>query len=297
MLKIEKVSHLYKDQEALKSIDCELSPGIYGLLGPNGAGKSTLLRILVDVLAPTDGRILYNNRAIGALGASYREQLGYLPQEFQGYSQFTAEEFLKYVANLKGLDAKTARVRVKHVMALVGLTSASRKKLKGYSGGMRRRVGIAQALLNNPKVLILDEPTAGLDPSERIRLRGILSQLAQDTIIILSTHIVSDIEYVADEVLLLKEGQLIEKASPRELLAKLDRQVWTVQVPHNELRTYTTAYPVSNLQLQEGYVDIRIVSQAKPHDNAQPAEPRMEDLYVYYFGGRDFINDRLHGET
>ncbi|GKV70423.1 ABC transporter ATP-binding protein [Sporosarcina sp. NCCP-2716] len=286
-LKIEKVSHLYKDQEALKSIDCELSPGIYGLLGPNGAGKSTLLRILVDVLAPTNGRVLYNNRSITALGASYREQLGYLPQEFQGYSQFTAEEFLKYVANLKGLDAKTARVRVKHVLALVGLTGASRKKLKGYSGGMRRRVGIAQALLNNPKVLILDEPTAGLDPSERIRLRGILSQLAQDTIIILSTHIVSDIEYVADEVLLLKEGQLIEKASPRKLLAKLDRQVWTVQVPHNELRTYTTAYPVSNLQLQEGYVDIRIVSQAKPHDAAQQAEPRMEDLYVYYFGSED----------
>ena len=286
-LKIEKVSHLYKDQEALKSIDCELSPGIYGLLGPNGAGKSTLLRILVDVLAPTDGRVLYNNRAITALGASYREQLGYLPQEFQGYSQFTAEEFLKYVANLKGLDAKKIQVRVKHVLALVGLTSASRKKLKGYSGGMRRRVGIAQALLNNPKVLILDEPTAGLDPSERIRLRGILSQLAQDTIIILSTHIVSDIEYVADEVLLLKEGQLIEKASPRELLAKLDRQVWTVQVPHDELRTYTTAYPVSNLQLQEGYVDIRIVSQAKPHDAAQPAKPRMEDLYVYYFGSGD----------
>ena len=286
-LKIEKVNHLYKDQEALKSIDCELSPGIYGLLGPNGAGKSTLLRILVDVLAPTDGRVLYNNRAITALGASYREQLGYLPQEFQGYSQFTAEEFLKYVARLKGLDAKTARMRVKHVLALVGLTSASRKKLKGYSGGMRRRVGIAQALLNNPKVLILDEPTAGLDPSERIRLRGILSQLAQDTIIILSTHIVSDIEYVADEVLLLKEGRLIEKAAPRELLAKLDRQVWTVQVPHDELRTYTTAYPVSNLQLQERYVDIRIVSQAKPHDAAQPAKPRMEDLYVYYFGSED----------
>ena len=286
-LKIEKVSHLYKDQEALKSIDCELSPGIYGLLGPNGAGKSTLLRILVDVLAPTDGRVLYNNRAITALGASYREQLGYLPQEFQGYSQFTAEEFLKYVANLKGLDAKTIQVRVKHVLALVGLTSASRKKLKGYSGGMRRRVGIAQALLNNPKVLILDEPTAGLDPSERIRLRGILSQLAQDTIIILSTHIVSDIEYVADEVLLLKEGQLIEKASPRELLAKLDRQVWTVQVPHDELRTYTTSYPISNLQLQEEYVDIRIVSQAKPHDAAQPAKPRMEDMYVYYFGSGD----------
>ncbi|REB06632.1 ABC transporter ATP-binding protein [Sporosarcina sp. BI001-red] len=286
-LKLEKVSHRYKDQEALKSIDCELSPGIYGLLGPNGAGKSTLLRILVDVLVPTNGRVLYNNRAITALGASYREQLGYLPQEFHGYSQFTAEEFLKYVANLKGLDAKTARVRVKHVLALVGLTSASRKKLKGYSGGMRRRVGIAQALLNNPKVLILDEPTAGLDPSERIRLRGILSQLAQDTIIILSTHIVSDIEYVADEVLLLKEGQLIEKASPRELLAKLDRQVWTVQVQHDELSTYTTSYPISNLQLQEEYVDIRIVSQAKPHDAAQPTKPRMEDLYVYYFGSGD----------
>ncbi|WOV84388.1 ABC transporter ATP-binding protein [Sporosarcina jeotgali] len=289
-LKLEKVSHQYKDHEALKSIDCELSPGIYGLLGPNGAGKSTLLRIMVDVIAPTSGQVLYNNRAITTLGAAYRDKLGYLPQDFHGYSQFTAEEFLKYVANLKGLDAKTARVRVKHVLALVGLTSVSRKKLKGYSGGMRRRVGIAQALLNNPKVLILDEPTAGLDPSERIRLRGILSQLAQDTIIILSTHIVSDIEYVADEVLLLKEGQLIGKASPRELLAKLDRQVWAVQVPHNELQTYTTAYPVSNLQLQKEHADIRIISHAKPHISAQQAEPRMEDLYVYYFGSGDTSN-------
>lgn len=284
MLKIENVTHHYRGFEALKNINCELSPGIYGLLGPNGAGKTTLLRILVDVIAPSKGRVLYNHRDISALGERYRDVLGYLPQEFHGYRNFTAEEFLKYVANLKGLDRQTAASRVEQLLDMVGLTEVRKKKLKEFSGGMKRRIGIAQALLNDPEILILDEPTAGLDPSERIRLRGILSKLSKNKIIILSTHIVSDIEYVADEVLLLKKGELIQKATPSALLGQLENQVWRLRIQEEELEKYSTNYAVSNVHQLGNDIELRIISEEKPNESAVNVEPRMEDIYVYYFG-------------
>lgn len=287
ILKLENVTHQYKDFYALQNVNCELSPGIYGLLGPNGAGKSTLLRILVDVIVPTKGRVLYNNQEITTLGAHYRDILGYLPQEFDGYRNFTAEEFLKYVANLKGLEKQTAQIRVQQLLEMVGLEDVKKKKLKGFSGGMKRRVGIVQALLNDPDILILDEPTAGLDPSERIRLRGILSKLSKNKIIILSTHIVSDIEYVADEVLLLKKGNLIEKSSPNQLLNHLINQVWQVQIAENELAQYLEKYAVSNVHQKGANIEIRIISQEKPHASAISVEPRMEDIYVSYFGTQE----------
>ncbi len=287
ILKIENVTHQFKNFSALKNVNCELSPGIYGLLGPNGAGKSTLMRILVDVILPTKGRLFYNNKEITTLGARYREIVGYLPQEFHGYSNFTAEEFLKYVANLKGLDQKNAQSRVQQLLELVGLAEVKRKKIKGFSGGMKRRVGIAQALLNDPEILILDEPTSGLDPSERIRLRGILTKLSKNKIIILSTHIVSDIEYVADEVLLLKDGELIEKAPPSKLLNNLLDQVWEMQIREEELAKYSTSYAISNIHQQGSKIEIRIISQEKPHRSAEKVNPRMEDIYVYYFGSRE----------
>lgn len=287
ILKVENVTHQYKDFYALQNINCDMSSGIYGLLGPNGAGKSTFLRILVNVIAPTKGRILYNNREISTLGAHYRDILGYLPQEFNGYSHFTAEEFLRYVANLKGLEKDSAYERVQQLLEMVGLIDVRKKRLKGFSGGMKRRVGIAQAMLNDPEILILDEPTAGLDPSERIRLRGILSKLSKDKIIILSTHIVSDIEYISDEVLLLKNGALIERATPGQLLDHLSNQVWKMHITEENLDEYTKKYAVSNMHQQGDTVEIRIISPEKPHTSAISVEPRMEDIYVFYFGTQE----------
>ena len=283
-LKVERVTHQYKNFTALNNINCEFTPGIYGLLGPNGAGKSTFMRILVDVLAPTSGMVNYNGRNITVLKSQYREILGYLPQDFNGYPHFTAYQFLLYVANLKGLSKDFAKQRVDELLQLVGLDDAKNKKLKGFSGGMKRRVGIAQALLNDPDILILDEPTAGLDPSERIRLRGILSKMAKNKIIILSTHIVSDIESVADQVLLLRKGELIEHATPTEFLEKMKGQVWTVELTEQEALPLMDTFIVSNIHQQGTNVELRIVSSQKPHPQATNIAPKLEDIYVYYFG-------------
>ena len=286
-LKIENITKQYSDKFALKQVSCELNEGIYGLLGPNGAGKSTLMRILVDILQSTSGRITYNGVDISTLGESYRELLGYLPQSFGGYSNFTAEKFLHYVAALKGLEGKEAIVKVDELLNLVGLHDVKKKKLRGFSGGMIQRVGIAQALINDPKVLILDEPTAGLDPSERIRFRGILSELSKDKVIILSTHIVSDIEYVANEVLLLKAGELIEKKSPTELLSELDGNVWSMILTEEDYLKQKHSLKLVNTHHLQDKVEVRVVSDDKPGDNAIAVLPRMEDIYVYYFGAND----------
>lgn len=284
MLKIENITKKYNNSFALLQVNCELSEGIYGLLGPNGAGKSTLMRILVDVLQTTSGRITYNGADVSTLGESYRDLLGYLPQSFGGYNNFTAEKFLRYVAALKGIEGKDAIVRVDELLELVGLNDVKKKKLRGFSGGMIQRVGIAQALLNDPKVLILDEPTAGLDPSERIRFRGILSELSKDKIIILSTHIVSDIEYVANEVLLLKAGELIKKKPPTALLAELDGKVWSMILTEMDFLQQKDSLKLVNTHHLQDKVEVRVVSAVKPNDNAVAVLPRMEDIYVYYFG-------------
>ncbi|WP_234447911.1 ABC transporter ATP-binding protein [Viridibacillus soli] len=289
MLKIENVTQQYRDVYAVKEVTCELTQGIYGLLGPNGAGKSTLMRILVDVLKPTKGRVTYNGKEISILGENYRDILGYLPQEFGGYSHFTAQEFLRYVASLKGIDSRVAHEKVDGLLELVGLCNVKKKKLKGFSGGMTRRVGIAQALLNDPLILILDEPTAGLDPSERIRLRGILSEISKDKIILLSTHIVSDIEYVANEVLLIKEGELIQKKAPKELLAALNGQVWTMVMNEDDFLKNKQHLKLVNASHLQGQVEIRIISDKEPHEQAVTVEPRLEDIYVYYFGANDVV--------
>ena len=276
-LKVERVTHQYKNFTALNNINVEFTPGIYALLGPNGAGKSTFMRILVDVLAPTLGMVNYNGRNITVLKSQYREILGYLPQDFNGYPHFTAYQFLLYVANLKGLSKDFAKQRVDELLQLVGLDDAKNKKLKGFSGGMKRRVGIAQALLNDPDILILDEPTAGLDPSERIRLRGILSKMAKNKIIILSTHIVSDIESVADQVLLLRKGELIEHATPTEFLEKMKGQVWTVELTEQEALPLMDTFIVSNIHQQGTNVELRIVSNQKPHPQATNIAPSTND--------------------
>lgn len=282
-LKIERVSKLYGSFVALKEVQLELGPGIYGLLGPNGAGKSTLMRIMTDLLVPTTGRVLYNGTDIHVLGEEYRDKLGYLPQDFGVYPNFTAEGFLRYIARLKGLDKETAAKRTGQLLELVGLTDRRGRKLGGFSGGERQRVGIAQALLNDPEVLILDEPTAGLDPQERIRFRTLLTGLSRQRMVLLSTHIVSDVEYSADRVILLKRGKIIGQETPAALLRELTGKVWEVPVTPKEQEKLSVRYLCSNVSRTEGTTCLRLIAEEKPTPAARPAEPNMEDLYLYHF--------------
>lgn len=282
-LKIERVSKLFGDFPALDSIDLTLQNGIYGLLGPNGAGKTTLMRIMTDLLTPTFGRVTYDGQDVSRLGEAYRDRLGYLPQEFGVYPGFTAEKFLLYIANLKGLDKKGALCKVTELLELVGLNHKKRDKLGGFSGGERQRIGIAQALLNDPDILILDEPTSGLDPQERMRFRKILSDLSRNKTILLSTHIVSDIESIADQVIILRKGKVLDMKAPDELLTLVSGKVWIVAVSAKEQDNLTNKYPCSNISHIEGKSILRLISAEKPHQDAQPIDPNMEDFYLYTF--------------
>ena len=221
-LSFENISKLYGDTVALQQIDLTLGSGVYGLLGPNGAGKTTLMRIMTDLLAPSTGRVLLDGQDIAVMGAAFRKKLGYLPQDFGVYPNFTAEQFLLYIARLKGLSKFEAKRQTDELLRMVGLEDKKQKKLKGFSGGQRQRVGIAQALLGDPEILVLDEPTAGLDPEERIRFRGIISDLSQQKLVLLSTHIVSDLEAVANEIILLRKGVVLEMQKPASLLEQLN---------------------------------------------------------------------------
>lgn len=282
-LKIERVSKLFGDFPALDSIDLTLQNGIYGLLGPNGAGKTTLMRIMTDLLTPTFGRVTYDGQDVSRLGEAYRDRLGYLPQEFGVYPGFTAEKFLLYIANLKGLDKKGALCKVTELLELVGLNHKKKDKLGGFSGGERQRIGIAQALLNDPDILILDEPTSGLDPQERMRFRKILSDLSRNKTILLSTHIVSDVESIADQVIILRKGKVLDMKVPDELLTLVSGKVWIVTVSAEEQDNLTNKYPCSNISHIEGKSILRLISAEKPHQDAQPIDPNMEDFYLYTF--------------
>ncbi|MDG5789072.1 ABC transporter ATP-binding protein [Evansella sp. AB-P1] len=282
-LTIENISKQYKDKIAVKGFSAELTEGVYALLGPNGAGKTTLMRMVADILKPTAGRILFNDKDISVMGDQYRDVLGYLPQEFGLYKSFTATRFLMYFASLKGLDKKEAKIRVQEVLQLVNLQGEEKRKLSTFSGGMKRRIGIAQALLNDPKVLIVDEPTAGLDPKERVRFRNLLSEIAADRIVVLSTHIVSDIEYIAKEVLLMKEGELIQHNTLESLLERINGRVWNVVVTKEELPTIQREYKIGNIQRNEKGIEIRIIHDTKPFPNALQVPASLEDVYLYFF--------------
>ena len=221
MITFENISKIYGDNVALDRVNLTLTHGVYGLLGPNGAGKTTLMRIMTDLLVPSTGRVLLDGQDIAVMGAAFRKKLGYLPQDFGVYPNFTAEQFLLYIARLKGLSKFEAKRQTDELLHVVDLEEKRNKKLKGFSGGQRQRVGIAQALLGDPEILVLDEPTAGLDPEERMRFRGIISSLSQQRIVLLSTHIVSDLEAVANEVILLKKGIILETSTPSELLEQV----------------------------------------------------------------------------
>lgn len=283
-LKITNLSKKFGDFTAVDNLNVTMTTGVCGLLGVNGAGKTTLMRMLCTLLKPTNGTIYCDGKDIFSMDSEYRKLLGYLPQEFGFYPEFTIKDYLLYIASLKGIRPIVAKKRVKELVAKVGLQKAINKKMKNLSGGMKRRVGIAQAMLNNPKILILDEPTAGLDPNERIRFRNLISELAEDRLVLLSTHIVSDIEYIANEIWLLKDGKLMHKGSSEEVINSMSENVWECYVGKSEVSYFMNKYKISNMKTEANGVMLRIISLEKPIENAKCVEASLEDVFLYYFG-------------
>src|SRR3974390_151907 len=262
-LTVEGLSKTYRGGvEGLRGVNLALKPGVLGLLGPNGAGKSTLMRILATITRPSAGRVIWDGSDIAREPDALRSVLGYLPQDFGVYPNLSAIEFLDYLAAVKGIPADAARRRISELLALVNLSDVAKRPLGGYSGGMRQRVGIAQALLNDPKLLIVDEPTAGLDPEERVRFRNLLSELSGERIIILSTHIVSDVEAVATEIAILAQGRLLVHGAPEQLLARVSGQVWEVVVPSGEVSALRSKYLVSSTAQRSDGMHARVVADA-----------------------------------
>ncbi|HLO14397.1 MAG TPA: ABC transporter ATP-binding protein, partial [Anaerolineales bacterium] len=278
-LTIEHLSKQYRrDFWGLCDFDLELEPGVIGLLGPNGAGKSTLMRMLATITKPTQGVIKWNDVDIAKSPDAIRTVLGYLPQDFGIYPNLNAVEFLEYMAAIKGLDGKSARRRIDELLLVVNLRDAAKRPLGGYSGGMKQRIGIAQALLNDPQLLIVDEPTVGLDPEERVRFRNLLSDLSGQRIVILSTHIVSDVEATATEIVIINKGCKLQHAAPEKLLNLLDGKVWQWIVPSTELPALKQQHIVSGMVRHSEGVQVRVVSEVSPSPSAQPILPSLEDV-------------------
>ena len=285
-LKITDLTKEFSGTRAVDSVNETLGRGVYGLLGVNGAGKTTLMRMLTTLLQPTSGSVFWDGEDIFAMEGRFRNLLGYLPQDFGFYPNFTVGEYLLYIASIKGLRPAVAKQRVKELLSQVGLSKARNKKMKNLSGGMKRRAGIAQAMLNDPKLLILDEPTAGLDPNERIRFRNLISELAEDRVVLLSTHIVSDVEYIAGKIFLMKDGRIAVSGTAQELIASMPEQVWACQVPKTRIDAYLKALKVSNVKTTPEGAELRIVSAEQPTDDAVRVQPTLEDVFLCYFGER-----------
>ena len=281
---LDGLTKTFSSFPAVNNLSYTMDTGVYGLLGVNGAGKTTLMRMLCTLLTPTSGTITWDGQDIFSRGSAYRNLLGYLPQDFGYYPDFSVQDYLLYIASIKGLRPATARQRMQNLLEQVGLTQVRRQKMKKLSGGMKRRAGIAQAMLNDPKILILDEPTAGLDPKERIRFRNLISELAENRLVLLSTHIVSDVEYIADQILLMKDGSLVHHGTSQQLLAAAPTQVWTCTVPRAQADQLLHQYPVVNLKTLPQGVQLRVLSQTPPTPEAHPAEMTLEDLFLHYFG-------------
>jgi ABC-2 type transport system ATP-binding protein len=281
-LTIEHLSKQYRrDFWGLHELDLELDSGVIGLLGPNGAGKSTLMRMLATITQPTAGTIRWNDMDVVKMPDPLRSTLGYLPQDFGVYPNLSAIEFLEYMAAIKGMDSKASRRRIEELLEVVNLKDTAKRPLGGYSGGMKQRVGIAQALLNDPQLLIVDEPTVGLDPEERVRFRNLLSDLSGQRIVLLSTHIVSDVEAIATEIVIINKGRKLQHAAPEALLKLLEGKVWQWVIPSTELPALKQQYIVSGMVRHSAGVQVRVVSEAAPSPRAESILPSLEDVYLY----------------
>lgn len=286
-LRVEKLTKQYGSKIAVNRLDLCLHRGVYGLLGANGAGKTTLMRLLSDIQTPTAGEIFCDGQETHRMGERYRNLLGYLPQDFGYYPEFSAFKFMLYMSAVKGLSRACARQRSLELLETVGLLEVKDKKVKTFSGGMKQRLGIAQAMLNNPEILILDEPTAGLDPKERVKFRNLISSFAADKIVLLSTHIVSDVEYIAGEILVMKKGTLVHTGRPEEILREIRGKVWECRVPSNQAERLCQSLNVGNLRTEGGETVLRVISDTLPAPGAREVAPNLEDLYLYYFSDED----------
>lgn len=283
-LRFKNVSKDYGGVLAVDNVNYSMETGVYGLLGVNGAGKTTLMTMLCTVTRPTAGEITWEGEDIFGLGEGYRDLLGYLPQDFGYYPDLSVSDYMMYIAMLKGIRPAQAKKRIRELLDMVGLLKYRNRKMKALSGGMVRRAGIAQAMLNDPKILVLDEPTAGLDPNERIRFRNLISELSEDRLVLLSTHIVSDVEFIAEQIVLMQGGKFFYTGTSEELIAGMDEEVWSCTVPRQKVNQYIQKYPVGNVKHVSGGVELRIIAKTPPSANAVREEPTLEDAFLLYFG-------------
>lgn len=283
VLSLDRLTKTFGSKIAVDHLSVEMQPGVYGLLGANGAGKTTLMRMISAILEPSSGEVLLDGMNVSDMGADYRDLLGYLPQDFGYYPGYSAKEYLLYIAVLKGIPRRVAVSRANELLEVVGLKDVAKKKIRTFSGGMKQRLGIAQALLNEPKILILDEPTAGLDPKERVRFRNLLSSFAGDRIVILSTHIVSDIEAIADRVFVMKQGKFVSQGSIRQLVDEVEGHVWEVAIDPAEAEKWEAETTVANLRREDRQTVLRIISEKAPASGAVQVPGTLEDLYLYHF--------------
>ncbi|MDO4324163.1 MAG: ABC transporter ATP-binding protein [Lachnospiraceae bacterium] len=281
-LRMEHLKKQFQDTVAVADVTYTLHSGVYGLLGANGAGKTTLMRMICTLLQPTQGRITFGGKDIFEMGGTYRRILGYLPQNFGYYPDFTVQDYLMYIASIKGIRPAVAKKRVKELLAQVGMEEMKGRKMKRCSGGMRRRVGIAQAMLNDPAILVLDEPTAGLDPNERIRFRNLIAELAADRLVLLSTHIVSDVEYIANEILLMQDGKIAHSGTVSELADAVTERAWSCLVPQSMVASMERQYQISNMKTVQGGVELRILSGEQPCSSAVLEPLTLEDIFLCY---------------
>ncbi|MBU5304251.1 ABC transporter ATP-binding protein [Eubacterium callanderi] len=283
-LKINRLTKQYKDKLAVDNVSLKLTPGIWGLLGANGAGKTTMMRMVAGILKPTSGGVFYDGLSIDDLGESYRDIFGYLPQTFGFYPEFTVKSYLEYMSALKGIGKKDASLTIERLLQMLALSEVKNKKIRRLSGGMQRRVGIAQALLNDPEILILDEPTSGLDPGERVRFRNILAEFAKERIILISTHIVSDVENIATRNAVMKDGRIIAAGSTDALVAVMKGRVWRTEVSESDLFKCERLVRIANIRSESGgRVSLRYLAENPVLPGSAPETPRLEDLYLWLF--------------
>ena len=283
MLELKNISKKYGKVTALKSVNITLGSGIYALLGPNGSGKSTMMNIIAGILPPSDGEVLYNGQTIRSLGLMYCEKIGYMPQYPGMYPSFTARDFLLYMSELKGLR-RGNESEADDILRRVELDDCADRRVSALSGGMKQRLSLAQAVLGSPEIIILDEPTAGLDPKQRIAVRNFISETASDRTVLWATHIVPDIEGIAREVIILKQGEVTDIAAPEKLIQKMSGKVWRVRVEHNAAEEFRKKYRICSTVPDADGLTLRLLSEGQPCEGAVPLAPTLEDYYLYIFG-------------